>query len=35
MTKDYLIFINHILESIAIVERHIKGVTKKEFLANI
>lgn len=35
MTKDYLIFIKHILESIAIVERHIKGVDKKEFLANI
>lgn len=35
MTKDYLIFINHILESITIVEKHLKGVTKKEFLVNI
>lgn len=35
MTKDYLIFINHILESIAIVEKHLKSVTKKDFLANI
>jgi uncharacterized protein with HEPN domain len=35
MTKDYLIFIRHILESIEIVEKHIEGVSKKEFLANI
>ena len=35
MTKDYLLFINHVLESIAIVEKHLKGVTKKEFLKNI
>ena len=35
MTKDYLIYINHILESIAIVEQHLKGVTKKEFLINV
>lgn len=35
MSKSHLIFINHILESIEIVESHIKGVTKKEFLKNI
>lgn len=34
MTKDATIFLSHILDSIALVERYTKGKSKKEFFAS-
>lgn len=32
MNKDAVVFLKHILESIELLEKYIKGVTEKEFL---
>jgi uncharacterized protein with HEPN domain len=35
MKKDPLIFVEHILESIALIEKYIKETTKEEFLNSV